>query len=126
MFVTIANFFKRLFGARESAEAKVKRLAYASGILVAANNPAYVALATVGLKEIETAISDGGSKEAVNSLFKRAMGHILKITEKPAEKAAIAVLFSEMSFSPDTEITPSIEIPIIKSAVTGFLEGMTL
>jgi hypothetical protein len=119
-------WLKKLFGFVESQESRVKRFSYAAGILVAANNPAYVALATVGLKEVEAAIGDGLSKEVINSMFKRAMGHILKITEKPAEKAAIAVLFSEMSFSPDTEITPSIEIPIIKSAVTGFLEGMTL
>lgn len=119
-------WLKKLFGFVESQEARVKRFSYAAGILVAANNPAYVALATVGLKEVEAAIGDGLSKDVINSMFKRAMRHILKAAEKPAEKAALAVLLGELRFSPDVENVPAIEISLIKSAATGFLEGMTL
>lgn len=119
MFSAIANFFRRLF---EGGEARVKRLAYTAGILVGANNAKYIATAKILLA---TANKEENAL-FVNGLFKKLFSEVMQEAKKPEQKAALAILFSELNFSPDIEAVPDIKMPLIKSAVVGFLEGMTI
>lgn len=119
MFSAIANFFRRLF---EGSEARVKRLAYAAGILVGANNAKYIATA----KLILATANKEENALFVNGLFKKLFSEVMQEAEKPEQKAALALLFSEINFLPDIDKVPNLEIPVIKSAVAGFLEGMTI
>jgi len=119
MFSAIADFFRRLF---EGGEARVKRLAYAAGILVGANNAKYIATA----KLILATANKEENALFVNGLFKKLFSEVMQEAKKPEQKAALAVLFGELNFSPNIEAVPDIQIPLIRSAVTGFLEGMTI
>lgn len=119
MFSAITNFFRRLF---EGGEAKIRRLAYAAGILVGANNAKYIATA----KLILATANKEENALFVNGLFKKLFSEVMQEAKKPEQKAALAILFSELNFSPDIDAVPDIQIPLIKSAVVGFLEGMTI
>lgn len=122
MFSAIANFFRRLF---EGGEARVKRLAYAAGILVGANNAKYITTAKIIYSHLATANKEENTL-FVNGLFKKLFSEVMQEAEKPEQKAALAILFSELNFSPDIDAVPDIKMPLIKSAVVGFLEGMTI
>lgn len=124
MFQFISNFFRRIFGAVESQESKIKRLATAAGILVAANNPLKVCLITSLLKGIASTIDKDKDRAAANGLINQTLAGLMK-DATPEEKAAIIVLFGDLDYSAATN-TIDADLPVLKALIDGFLEGMTI
>jgi hypothetical protein len=122
MFSAIANFFKRLFGAAETQEARVKRLATAAGILVAANNPGKTVLISGMLRGISATIDKDQDKKAANDSVNQALAGLLKDCTAE-EKAALVVLFGELNYSAATG-TINADLPLLKALVEGFLSGI--
>lgn len=120
------EFLKRLFGFGESQEARVRRLAKAAGILVAANNPGYVALLKESLGIAAAAVSSGQDKSTISTLTGKALKAIIKVAEKPEEKVALSLVLGELNFDEATQVIPGISIPLVGALVMGFLEGLSL
>lgn len=122
MFQAIKDFFRKLFGIGESREDRIKRLATAAGLLIAANNPVKVGMVVSLLKGIMASLEKDGNREAVNGLVHRFLSELLK-EAKPEEKAALVVLFGDLNYSAATD-TIDADLLVLKALIEGFLAGM--
>jgi len=112
------------FCVKESVDPAVSMLAYVAGGLVKANNPALVALTVPVAKGLLETIESGASKESVNSLLKEVTSTLLEKVETPEVKLAIKAALSKVSYNADSIDMPDIDLPLVKSLATGFLEGL--
>lgn len=113
------------FCVEQSIEPAVSMLAYVAGGLVKANNTALVELATPVAKGLLETIESGASKESVNALLKEVSSTLLEKVDKTEVKVAIKAALSKVSYNADSQDLPDIDLPLVKSLTTGFLEGLT-
>ncbi|ABC76416.1 hypothetical protein [Syntrophus aciditrophicus] len=115
----------RWFCVKESVEPAVSMLAFVAGGLVKANNPALIEPATPVAKGLLETIESGASREAVNALLKEVVSTLLEKVDKPEVQLAVKAALSKVSYNADSGDMPDIDLPLIRSLTTGFLEGLT-
>lgn len=116
----------KFFCIDNSVDSTISVLAEAAGLAVKLNNPGLaptITLAATGLLEV---INGGVQSEVVNTQLQKRIVDLLDVVTDEKVKIAIKLVLSKVKINVDTNTFVPIELPLIKTIVGGFLEGLAV